>query len=457
MGSVLLLVSGCASYGVVENTPGDGVTGDESYSIKTFMEQWRTSENAIMLAFSGGGTRAAAFSYGVLKELRETPIVSGGQNRRLLDEVHTISSVSGGSFTAAYYGLHGEGIFDDFEEVFLRKNVEGALIRGLFNPLLWFSSGGRTEMAVDYYEEQVFKGATFADMKKQDGPMIAINASDLGYGVRFSFVQEYFNLLCSDLSSFPVARAVTASSAVPVLFPPVVARNYSECGSELPDFLKTARIRAKHDPELALTVEGLETFYDRDKRQYAHFVDGGITDNLGLRAIYDVYELAGGVEAFARIHKRQPPRRLVIIAVNASTEPEPEMDQSNKQPSLGATISAMSDVQLHRYNVATVELLKQSLERWAQALSTPDNPVEPYFIRLNFKAIADPERRNFLNQTPTSFRLSDEQVDQLIEAGGELLRSNPEFRRLVSDLEADGSPGGAATAGTGSLPAQQGL
>ena len=60
MGSVLLLVSGCASYGVVENTPGDGVTGDESYSIKTFMEQWRTSENAIMLAFSGGGTRAAA-------------------------------------------------------------------------------------------------------------------------------------------------------------------------------------------------------------------------------------------------------------------------------------------------------------------------------------------------------------------------------------------------------------
>ena len=98
------------------------------------------------------------------------------------DEVHTISSVSGGSFTSAYYGLHGDGIFDDYEEVFLRQNVEGALIRRLFNPLQWFSSNGRTEMAVNYYDKTVFKGATFADLRKQDGPMIVINASDLGYG-----------------------------------------------------------------------------------------------------------------------------------------------------------------------------------------------------------------------------------------------------------------------------------
>jgi NTE family protein len=53
------------------------------------------------LTFSGGGTRAAALAYGVLKELKETTIVSGGQRIRLLDEVDSISSVSGGSFTAA--------------------------------------------------------------------------------------------------------------------------------------------------------------------------------------------------------------------------------------------------------------------------------------------------------------------------------------------------------------------
>ena len=456
-GIVLLLVSGCASYGVVENQPGQGTTGEQSYSIKTFMDEWRSSENALMLAFSGGGTRAAALSYGVLKELRDTPVVIDGESKRLLDEVHTISSVSGGSFTSAYYGLHGDGIFDDYEEVFLRQNVEGALIRRLFNPLQWFSSSGRTEMAVDYYEKTVFKGATFADLRKQDGPMIVINASDLGYGVRFSFLQEYFNLLCSDLSSFPVARAVTASSAVPVLFNPVVVKNYPECGSELPDWLKAAGTKAAGNPEMAMVVKGMETYFDRDKRQYAHFVDGGITDNLGLRAVYEVLELSGGATEFMKKHRRQPPRRLVLISVNASTDPEPEMDRTNKQPSLKESINAMSDVQLHHYNVATIELMKRTINRWAQELSTPERPVTPYFILLDFRQIQEPERRRFFNRTPTSFSLTDEQVDRLIEAGGELLRNDPEFRRLLSDLEADRRQSvdqGSATA-VGSVLAQQ--
>jgi NTE family protein len=142
-----------------------------------------------MLAFSGGGTRAAALAYGVMQELRDTPVTIGGRPERLVDEIDLISSVSGGSFTAAYYGLHGDGMFDDFEQVFLRRDVQGVLLSGLFNPLRWFSSEGPTEMAVDYYEEQVFRGATFVDLKKQEGPLILINASDLGYGVRFSFVQ----------------------------------------------------------------------------------------------------------------------------------------------------------------------------------------------------------------------------------------------------------------------------
>lgn len=96
---------------------------------------WGSGDIGLMLAFSGGGTRAAALAYGVLEELRDTEIVIDGAPRRLLDETDLISSVSGGSFTSAYYGLHGDRIFDDFEEVFLRRNVQGQLIRGLLNPL----------------------------------------------------------------------------------------------------------------------------------------------------------------------------------------------------------------------------------------------------------------------------------------------------------------------------------
>ncbi len=434
-GWALLLVSGCASYGVIDNKPLSEGSNGAGYSLKSYQDVWRSGDNMVMLAFSGGGTRAAALAYGVLKELRDTTVSYRGQQVRMLDAVDSISSVSGGSFTAAYYGLHGDGIFEDFEEVFLRQDVEGELIRRVLNPFHWFSSTGRTELATQYYEERVFKGATFNDMKQEGRPMILINASDLGYGVRFSFIQEYFNLLCSDISTYPVSRAVTASSAVPVLFNPVVTENYSECGAEPPAWLIEAEKNAADNPELTLVVEGLKTYYQRDKRNYAHFVDGGITDNLGLRTLYEIIELTGGAKRYLEKGNRRPPSRIVIISVNASTDPEPEMDLTNKQPSLEETINAMSDIQLHRYNVATLELMNRSVARWAKELSTAEKQVEPYFIRVDLRDVNEPQRRQFLNEIPTSFKLTDEQVDTLIEVGGELLRNNPEFRRMIAGVK----------------------
>ena len=78
----------------------------------------RSSEMGLAVAFSGGGTRAAAFSYGVLEKLRDTWLVINGEETRLLDEIDVISSVSGGSFTAAYYGLYGDRMIEDQEEAF---------------------------------------------------------------------------------------------------------------------------------------------------------------------------------------------------------------------------------------------------------------------------------------------------------------------------------------------------
>ena len=433
---VVLLISGCTSYGVIQNEPLQSGSDAESYSIRGANFDARSGDISLILAFSGGGTRAAALAYGVLQELRDTGIAIAGRDKRLLDEVDIISSVSGGSFTSAYYGLYGDRVFDDFEEVFLRRDVEGSLLRGLFNPGLWFSRTGRTEMAVKFYEQNVFGGATFADLKAQDGPLILINASDLGYGVRFSFAQEYFNLLCSDISTFPVARAVTASSAVPVLFHPVVMENHDECkNGTYPDWLLAAKKNAQGNEELRQVVSGLGTYFDTDRRKYAHFVDGGITDNLGLRAIYEVIEIVGGIEAFMRkTQRRRPPSHAVIVSVNASTDPEPTMDLSNVQPSMAETINAMSDIQLHRYNAATIALMDNTLQRWAKELSTPSRKVTSHFIQVDFRDIEDPETRRFFNRVPTSFNLTEEQVDRLILAGRELLRSNPEFQLFLAEL-----------------------
>ena len=77
--------------------------------------------------------------------------------------------------------------------------------------------------------------------------------------------------------------------------------------------------------------------------------------------------------------------------------------------------------------------------------------MEVYFILLDLQDVPELERRHFLNQIPTSFSLTDEQVDSLIAAGGDLLRSHPEFQRLMRDLAAD-SQAPEAKPGVGEAP-----
>lgn len=118
---LLLVLSGCSSYGVIHNQPATATDKGEPYSVSTWAQSKETADFVFILNFSGGGTRAAAMAYGVLEELRDTPVTIDGKKRRLLDEVTHISSVSGGSFASSYYGLYGDRIFDDFENDFLKK------------------------------------------------------------------------------------------------------------------------------------------------------------------------------------------------------------------------------------------------------------------------------------------------------------------------------------------------
>lgn len=325
-------------------------------------------------------------------------------------------------------------MFVDFEARFLRRDIEGALVRGLLDPLRWFSSRDRTEMAVDYYRQSLFGDATFADLMRRDGPLLLINTSDLGQGVRFSFVQEYFDLLCSDLSNFPLAGAVTASSAVPVLFDAVVVENFAGCGKGVPDWLVQARARQPSDPNLRMVTAEDLSYRDHAGHRYAHFVDSGITDNLGLRALLETAEVMGGAPATLRSLNLPAPRRLVVISVNAAADTRQGIDASVRLPTIEQTLNAVTNIQLYRYNTDTLQAMQQSLVRWAAVLSTPQRPVEPFFVRLSFQDVADLPLRRILNEIPTSLTLSGEQVDRLIAVGRELLRHNPEYQRLLASL-----------------------
>ncbi len=83
--------------------------------------------------------------------------------------------------TAAYYGLYGDQIFEDYEETFLlfTRSLERSCSPS-FIPTCWFSYATRTDKAAtDYYKAKIFGESTFADMHREDAPYIVINATDI--------------------------------------------------------------------------------------------------------------------------------------------------------------------------------------------------------------------------------------------------------------------------------------
>jgi NTE family protein len=449
---VAIIVIGCAHYPV--NEPLKQVDPQGGYRPK-FTGTPGNSENLLLyLTFSGGGTRAAALSYGVLKELRKTEVVIDGKKRRLLDEVDGISSVSGGSFTAGYYGLFGDRIFEDFESKFLKKNIQGALTtRTLFNPINWFrlysDTFDRSDLAAEYYDKHVFEGKTIGDIAARKGPMVMMNATDMTHGTRIGFSQDAFDVICSDVSRFPVARAAAASSAVPMLLSPISLQNYAgTCGFKLPEgFEEMFRRSAASERQLFLAND-IAPFLDSQKKPYIHLVDGGVADNLGLRAVLDRVILRGSVWELIKGTPRENLNKVVLIIVNAEAEPDPKWDRSEGIPGIGAMMSAYSSIAIERYNNETIALLKESVKSWADEIRTQRckggtlstapgscGDIQFYVVEVRFDALKDETERMYFKRLPTAFKLAPEQVDKLRDVAHRLLVNSEEFQRLLGDLK----------------------
>jgi NTE family protein len=443
---------GCAHYplnqALDQFDPGSGYRGK-------YMADTGPSNDLLMyLTFSGGGTRAAAFSYGLLEALKQTEVVIDGEKKRLLDEVDAISAVSGGSFTAGYYGLFGDEIFLNFESKFLKKNIQGAiLVRTFLNPINairlnspWFD---RSDLAAEYYDKHVFEGGTFGDIAARKGPMIHINATDMVSGIRMSFNQGAFDVICSDISSFPVARAAAASSAVPVVFTPVTVKNYAgTCGFEMPKFLEKVLREQDTTQRQFHSVNNLRPYLDASKKKYIHLVDGGVADNLGLRTALDRVLLFGDFWTTLKFNGLEDVHKAVIIVVNAETEVDHKLSLIDKLPGIGDMLNSYSSIAITRYNYETIMLLQESFGRWTKEVQEgrcAGGPVstEPggcgdikfYLVEVKFDALKDKSERSYFKQLPTSFKLSDEEVDQLREVAGRLLNDSPEYQRLLKDLK----------------------
>jgi NTE family protein len=429
-----LAISACANLAAVDKplsiwTPevdhrfGDQIAGD------------RSTELLVLLAFSGGGTRAASFSYGVLKALAATEITTENGPRSLLHEIDVISSVSGGSFTSAYYGLRGDRIFEEFEERFLRKNVEGALIGQVFNPINWFrllsSTYGRSDLAARYYDKILFNNATFADLKRPGAPLVVINATDLATGARFPFIQLSFDFICADLDQYPVSRAVAASSAVPVVLSPITLKSFAgSCGYEPPALLGEA-LKDERSTYRKIAARDIEDYLDQEKRPWVHLVDGGISDNLGLRGYYNPVSLVGDPHLAFDEFRHSDVRQILIISVNSRVLPKPDWALERAAPSLAQVIGSISWDQINRYNIDTLDIVRSAYKKWTEQVSTSENPVNFNFVEVSFESVRDDAERQSLNNIGTNFHLKDEQVDLLISAARKVLLESPEFQAFL--------------------------
>jgi NTE family protein len=473
--TLLVLLGGCATRPI--NPPITRTDPTTGYSFEARQGNFKDRDNLVILAFSGGGTRAAAFSYGVLEFLRRTEVVGPKGNKvRLLDSVNIITGVSGGSFTALAYGLYGDKLFDDYEQRFLKRDVQGEIVSRSFSPTYWPSLGssgwGRSELAAHLYDEILFNGATFGDLNRGHGPLILASATDISTGSRFVFTQRVFDIICSDLDAVPLSRAAAASSAVPVVLSPVTINNYGgNCNRVAPAWAKPF-IDSDNPPRPAArairSLRAEEAFGDGVHRPYLHLVDGGVSDNVGMRSVLDALEILQALHEAGMPTPIDNVRRIIVFIVNSLSSPPTNWDESASPPGTVEVLLKSAGTPIDAFSFEAVELLRDTAKQWdtarlirnstamaankdpavAAALRLPNTEI--YAIDVSFTALKDKAEFEYLNQLPTSFVLPPEAVNRLRAAAATLIMDSPEFKRLLRDIGAkivaDPARTGAATA-----------
>ena len=456
----VFVIAGCTAHYAVNNKITT-VKPVERYSLRYQAGSDKSDELLLILTFSGGGTRAAALSYGVLQVLADTHIAIDGRPRRLLDEVDVISSVSGGSFTSAYYGLFGDRIFEDFETRFLKRDVEGDLALRLISPSSWpklmSSYYARSDLAADFFDEILFEKKTFGEFKIPELPLIAINATDIALGTQFTFLGFQFAPICADLSSYPVSRAVTASAAVPGPFSSIVLKNYAgSCDYQLPHWAASALHEGLSSTRRYQDAKILDSYMDAEKFAYIHLVDGGISDNLGVRFILNYTAQVKNIWQQMEALNLQNTRKLAIIVVNARNRMATDFTRERQSAPIIDTIKLISSIPLDRYSFDTLDLLRRKVKGWEASVTSRrcekiasakkkeqkgktgldrNCALKTYLIEVNLDQTPTESERQKLLSLPTSFYLEPQDIDRLKAAALELLSSSVAFQDLVFDLQ----------------------
>jgi NTE family protein len=413
----------------------------------------------ILIAFSGGGSRAAALGLGVLDELAAETYPANGTPVALIDRVKVVSSVSGGSVVAAWFGLVGPGRLDELKDDFLARDNMATLEWEAADPVtlarLAFGSYTRIDALRDLLDRELFHGARFADLRRPGAPLVVMNATDMASGEVFAFTAQRFDDLCSDLDQLPISVAIAASAAFPVAFSPMSLRNYSyeDCKAAIPGggwisaelTLPLPRYINLEEYKRARYANALRNGKDAYRNEhYLHLLDGGLVDNQGVQSLTEVLVSPHSpAQILAGINTGRA-RRIVVIAVNARADKDNGVGANPAVPGLlkvvNTVIGAPIDATTARSNASLQDLLDTLNAAGAVPVRAPGEPLfaglRVYNIPVDFDQFT-PEQKQLqtdVKNIGTSWSLSPTQLQEAVEAGRILLRQHPCFQRLLLDL-----------------------
>lgn len=428
---LVLGLGACSTAHYPINQPRSADSPTPGYEFPLLRNDLHNSDSLFLyVGVSGGGSRAAALGYGVLQALAEQRIEWAGSERRLFDEIDVVSGVSGGSMLAAYHALRGEAVLTRFETDFLKVDLQRELASRYLSPsnLLRLSSlrFGRVELLAELLDERLYQGATYNDLRlRGQRPFLIVTAADMTTGRRFEFMTHQFDQLCSDLTAFPIARAVAASSALPIVLSPLTLWNYrANCADPGP-----------HDP-----------------RRYVHLLDGGLSDNLSARGPLDFIARTGGIVRGTRAASFRRVRQVVFLLVNAETAASPSDDDNANVPGTFRTVRALVDIPINRYSADSLAELRHTVAQWQEQVrsasaeergDTFDPDVEFRMIEVSLAREPNPTLRARLMAIPTTLRLEPDDLALLTRYGADSLRASPQYQALLRALKV---PAGHAAA-----------
>src|ERR1700730_18251556 len=323
------------------------------------------------LAFSGGGMRAAAFSYGVLSEFDRTQLDVRKPPSRLIDHVDFVSGVPGGAVTAAYFGLNGRAALADFHERFLIRDAEESLST-IPTPMSVARAyeGGMNDAQhfPRWLDDNLFKGATFRELGPEHRPRVWINASDIYNRTPFVFSNETFGAICSDLASYPVANAVAASAAMPVIFAPVVLQTFSDrCTAKLPAWMERARNDAAAPPMLKEFADAVARYRDGSV-PFIKLLDGGLVDNYGLSG-FTMARLSANTPYGPLTPKQAIKiRRILFLVVDGGVGPSGVWAQTADGPTAPEIVLAAANTAIGSSMLASYTAFDRTMSEWRDSL-----------------------------------------------------------------------------------------